>query len=77
MPADGTMGSLEQQLIFLDRLVQREQSALLLCFHILDDHYRAIGRHDFAALLSYRTIEGCLVERLKIRFPGSRSGWTP
>ncbi|WP_033441819.1 TIGR02710 family CRISPR-associated CARF protein [Saccharothrix sp. NRRL B-16314] len=65
-----TTSSLERQLSFLSRLARRDRSALLLGFHILDDHYRGIGRHDFAALLSYRTIEGCLVERLKVRFPG-------
>jgi CRISPR-associated protein (TIGR02710 family) len=66
----GTVAAVEEQLRFLERLAARDQAALLLGFHLLDDHYRAIGRQDFAALLSYRTIEGCLVERLKARSPG-------
>ena len=34
---------------------------------MLGEHYRELGRHDFAALLYYRTIEGCLARRLEGR----------
>ena len=42
----------------------------LVCYYVLGEHYRELGRHDFAALLYYRTIEGCLSRRLEHRAPG-------
>lgn len=42
----------------------------LVCYYVLGEHYRELGRHDFAALLYYRTIEGCLARRLEGRAPG-------
>jgi hypothetical protein len=62
--------SVEAQLAFLDRLADRDEDALLLSFNLLDDHYRGVGRHDFAALFSYRTIERCLTGRLVYLYPG-------
>ncbi|MEV0647432.1 hypothetical protein AB0I28_19390 [Phytomonospora sp. NPDC050363] len=60
---------LAAQLEFLEQLVNRDPRALLLSFNLLDDHYRKVGRHDFAALFSYRTIERCLVGRLAAQNP--------
>jgi hypothetical protein len=65
-----TIAAVEAQLAFLDRLAHREEDALLLSFNLLDDHYRGVGRHDFAALFSYRTIERCLTGRLGHLYPG-------
>ena len=42
----------------------------LVCYYVLGEHYRELARHDFAALLYYRTIEGCLSRRLERRAPG-------
>ena len=61
-----------EQLTFLRTLTTEppNPAAMLVCFHVLGKHYRDIGRHDFAALLFYRTIEGCLAQRLEMQFPG-------
>lgn len=58
------------QLNFLRRLSQGDSDCLLVCFLVLGEHYREIGRHDFAALLFYRTVEGCLAGRLEQRAAG-------
>jgi hypothetical protein len=60
------------QLKFLQTLATEppDPAALLVCFHVLGKHYLALGRHDFAALLFYRTIEGCLARRLETRASG-------
>jgi CRISPR-associated protein (TIGR02710 family) len=58
------------QLVHLKDLAQGEPRALLLTFSLLDDHYRRLGRHDFAALFSYRTIEQCLSAHLKVSYGG-------
>jgi len=58
------------QLDFLRRLSDGDPDCLLMCFLVLGEHYRDIGRHDFAALLFYRTIEGCLAGRLEQRAAG-------
>lgn len=65
-----TIASVEAQLAFLDRLARRDEDTLLLSFSVLDDHYRGVGRHDFAALFSYRTVERCLTGRLVHLYPG-------
>jgi CRISPR-associated protein (TIGR02710 family) len=59
-----------EQLTFLRSLTTDppDPAALLVCFHVLGKHYADIGRHDFAALLFYRTIEGCLSRRLELSF---------
>ncbi|HEV2257550.1 MAG TPA: hypothetical protein VGS06_30830, partial [Streptosporangiaceae bacterium] len=51
------------------RLGAGDRNAKLLWFYVLGQHYQRLGRHDFAALLFYRTIEGCLTERLTQRYP--------
>nr|ADK54888.1 CRISPR associated sequence [uncultured soil bacterium] len=61
---------LEEQVAFLSRLTTGDRNATLLCFYVLGVHYQQLARHDFAALLFYRTIEGCLTRRLQQRFPG-------
>jgi hypothetical protein len=58
------------QLDFLHRLSGGDPDCLLVCFFVLGEHYREIGRHDFAALLFYRTMEGCLTGRLEQRAAG-------
>lgn len=65
-----TVSAVYAQLQYLNKLAQRDRQSLLLCFNLLDDHYRHVGRHDFAALFSYRTIEGCLFGRLTDQYPG-------
>lgn len=65
-----TMRRIEHQLEFLRRLAEGDRNSLLVCFYVLGQHYQEIGRHDFAALLFYRTIEGCLVSRLERRPTG-------
>jgi CRISPR-associated protein (TIGR02710 family) len=61
-----------EQLTFLRSLTTDppDPAALLVCFHVLGKHYADIGRHDFAALLFYRTVEGCLSRRLELSFRG-------
>ncbi len=59
-----TVTRIEGQLEFLTRLRKGDGQALLVCFFVLGQHYREVGRHDFAALLFYRTIEGSLANRL-------------
>lgn len=54
---------LRGQLDFTMQLVNREPSALLTSYFLLGEHYLRTGRRDFAALLFYRTIEGCLSNR--------------
>lgn len=65
-----TVSRVEDQLAFLRRLAHGDPTTLLVCFYLLGLHYRGLGRHDFAALLFYRTIEGCLSRRLEHLFPG-------
>lgn len=67
-----TVSRLERQLTFLRSLADGDQDSLLICFFVLGEHYREVGRHDFAALLYYRAIEGCLARRLERRAPGFR-----
>ncbi|WP_147252630.1 TIGR02710 family CRISPR-associated CARF protein [Micromonospora endolithica] len=58
---------IRQQVAFLRRLDDSPESRLnlILGLHILGGHYSRLGRNDFAALLYYRTIEGCLAWRLE------------
>jgi hypothetical protein len=65
-----TRGRLDDQLEFVDRLVDRDGSALLLNFFLLGEHYQVMGRFDFAALLFYRTIEQSHSERLARNYGG-------
>ncbi|MEV6964304.1 TIGR02710 family CRISPR-associated CARF protein [Hamadaea sp. NPDC051192] len=58
------------QLMHLKDLARGDPRALLLTFSLLDDHYRRLGRHDFAALFSYRTIEQCLSAHFKASYGG-------
>ncbi|GIH08273.1 hypothetical protein Rhe02_63400 [Rhizocola hellebori] len=62
--AEADVRRIYDQLAHLDELARGERRALLLTFSLLDDHYRRVGRHDFAALFSYRTIELCLAAHL-------------
>lgn len=53
------------QLDYLTTLADGDQHSLILCFSVLSDHYRDVGRYDFAALFSYRLLEACLTLRLR------------
>ncbi|GBD36622.1 hypothetical protein HRbin36_01747 [bacterium HR36] len=55
------------QLDFLEKLVSHDRDSLVLNHYLLGLHYQKMGRHDFAALLFYRTIEGCFARRLEKR----------
>jgi CRISPR-associated protein (TIGR02710 family) len=68
--SNDTLAALYTQLEYLRKLCAGNESALLLCFSVVSDHYRWVGRHDFAALYSYRTIEGCFAARLRARHQG-------
>lgn len=65
-----TRDRLVDQLCFVERLADRDGSALLLTFFLLGKHYQEMGRLDFAALLFYRTIEQSLAERLSRAYGG-------
>jgi hypothetical protein len=68
-----TAARLGEQLTFLDELAaDAAPSSFLLNFFLLGLHYADLHRLDFAALLYYRTIEGCFQERLHRLFPGFR-----
>lgn len=68
-----TASRLSEQLTFLDELAaDATPSSFLLNFYLLGLHYADLHRLDFAALLYYRTIEGCFQERLQRLFPGFR-----
>lgn len=68
--SEETRARLVDQLSFVDHLVARDGSALLLNFFLLGKHYQAMGRLDFAALLFYRTIEQSFSERLARNYGG-------
>jgi CRISPR-associated protein (TIGR02710 family) len=56
---------LRAQLHFLDGLAhQPEGEPLTMTFYLLGKHYESHGRHDFAALLYYRTLESLFEIRL-------------
>ena len=61
-----------EQLGFVRTLARGEHPPILLCYYLLGLHYKEVRRHDFAALLFYRTIEGCLTKHLEFSHPGFR-----
>jgi hypothetical protein len=65
-----TAGTIDRQLTFARRLADGDAIAFVVCFYILGQHYQRLGRHDFAALLFYRTIEACLTTRLRLCYAG-------
>lgn len=65
-----TRDRLADQLGFVERLAELDGAALLLTFFLLGEHYQAMGRLDFAALMFYRTIEQSLAERLVRNYGG-------
>jgi hypothetical protein len=68
--SSATTEQLRQQLKFIDLLVQGGTFLQVLNFYVLGEHYSELHRTDFAALLYYRTIEGCFQQRLGLSFPG-------
>jgi hypothetical protein len=68
--SNGTARTIDRQLDFVRRLAAGDEVAFVICFYVLGQHYQRLGRHDFAALLFYRTIEGCLTTRLRRRYEG-------
>lgn len=67
----GTADRVSGQLEFVRGLSRDgERDSFLVCYYVLGEHYRELARHDFAALLYYRTIEGCLSRRLEGRAEG-------
>lgn len=65
-----TARRLHEQVEFVEKLVKKDSSALLLNSYLLGEHYFRLGRYDFAALLYYRTIEKSLAEHLDRRYGG-------
>jgi hypothetical protein len=65
---------LHEQLRFIGRLVHGGAFLQVLNFYVLSEHYRELRRTDFAALLYYRTIEGCFQQRMALRFTGFDCG---
>lgn len=66
-----TAGQVSGQLEFVRGLGRDGgRDSFLVCYYVLGEHYRELARHDFAALLHYRTIEGCLSRRLESRAEG-------
>ncbi|HEX6683444.1 MAG TPA: hypothetical protein VF062_11640, partial [Candidatus Limnocylindrales bacterium] len=73
-----TAAVIDRQLAFVQQLAVGDRTAFVVCFYVLGLHYQRLGRHDFAALLFYRTIEACLTTRLRNRYPGfdpDNCGW--
>jgi len=56
---------LDEQLKFALRVAKRDPVAQLENHFVLGEHYRAQGRHEFAAMLYYRAMEGAFVQRLE------------
>lgn len=61
---------IRRQLDFLSRLLDKDPTITLLNLYLLGLHYQDLERHDFAAMLFYRTIEGTLALRLEQNYPG-------
>lgn len=61
---------IQRQIEFLERLADKDESAMLLSYFLLGQHYAGMARYDFAVLLFYRTIEMCLRQRLELSHPG-------
>ena len=61
---------LEKQTVFLQKLAPESRNEMLLSYFLLGLHYQRQGRHDFATLLFYRTIEGCFDVHLASTYAG-------
>ena len=61
---------LEKQASFLKTLRPENRMKMLLSNFLLGLHYQEQGRHDFATLLFYRTIEGCFDVHLSKSYDG-------
>jgi hypothetical protein len=68
--SSATAEQLREQLKFIELLVGSGAFFQVLNFYVLGEHYSELHRTDFAALLYYRTIEGCFQQRLGLCFPG-------
>ena len=67
---NATAQTIDRQLAFVRQLAVGDAVAFVVCFYVLGQHYQRLGRHDFAALLFYRTVEACLTTRLRYQYPG-------
>jgi hypothetical protein len=65
-----TADRINRQIDFAERLVNNDPTVFVVWFYTLGMHYQRLGRLDFAAMLFYRTIEGCITSRLQREFPG-------
>lgn len=61
---------LHKQTEFLKKLAPENRRNMLLSYFLLGLHYEGQGRHDFATLLYYRTIEGCFDVHLARQYDG-------
>ncbi|MFH1532983.1 MAG: hypothetical protein ABIK09_19840 [Pseudomonadota bacterium] len=67
----GSSRRLRRQVDFSRRLCEGPSPDFLLSHFLLAEHYHArMARRDFAALLYYRTLEGCFSERLRSAYGG-------
>ena len=65
---------LDMQAEFLRKLSPNSRKRMLLSYFLLGLHYDEQGRHDFATLLYYRTIEGCFDVHLNRTYEGFDTG---
>jgi CRISPR-associated protein (TIGR02710 family) len=66
---EGTFSRIERQVEFLGRLLGKDPASTLINLYVLGVHYQSSERHDFAAMLFYRVVEGTLVLRLEQVYP--------
>lgn len=70
-PLSRTHGAqIEAQLRFVERLLAEERSARVMTLFLLGEAHMRVRRHDFSALLFYRTIEASIASRIEQRYPG-------
>lgn len=68
--SSATATQLSEQLAYIAQLTEASDLRGMPNFYVLGEHYRGLGRTDFAALLYYRTVEGCFQQRLDLTFKG-------
>lgn len=68
--SSATATRLAEQLAYIRQLTETDDLRGMPNFYVLGEHYRGLGRTDFATLLYYRTVEGCLQQRFNLAFNG-------